>query len=130
MHSRANGRFGDARASFEQAIMQDPRFGLAHAGLAIASANLGNQQDAERYVGEAMKYVDAMTERERFRTRGLYYLVTSDYPSCVKEYGALVARFKADAAARNNAALCSTRLRELGTATAQMREAIGILPDR
>jgi tetratricopeptide (TPR) repeat protein len=130
MNALANGRFEDARTSFEQAIALDPRFGLAHAGLAIASANLGNQQDAERYVAEAMKYVDAMTERERFRTRGLYYLVTSDYPSCVKEYGALVARFKADAAARNNAALCSTRLRDLATATAQMREAIAILPNR
>ncbi len=72
----------------------------------------------------------AMTERERFRTRGLYYFVTADYPSCVKEYGALVARFKADAAARNNVALCSTRLRDMNTALAQMREAVAILPNR
>ena len=130
MNALSNSRFDEARESFEKAIEQDPRFGLAHAGLAIASANVGNQQDAERHVTEAMRHVDAMTERERFRTRGLYYLVTSDYPSCVKEYGALVARFKADAAARNNAALCSTRLRDINTALAQMREAIAILPNR
>jgi tetratricopeptide (TPR) repeat protein len=130
MDELANSRFAQARESFKKAIEQDPRFGLAHAGLAIASSNLGNQQDAERYVTEAMRHVDAMTERERFRTRGLYYLVTADYPSCVKEYGALVARFKADAAARNNAALCSTRLRDINTALAQMREAMAILPNR
>ena len=130
MNALANSSFDQARENFEKAIEQDPRFGLAHAGLAIASANLGNQQDAERHVTEAMRHVDAMTERERFRTRGLYYLVTSDYPSCVKEYGALVARFKADAAARNNAALCSTRLRDINTALAQMREAMAILPNR
>ena len=49
-----------------------------------------------------------MTERERYRTRGLFYFITGDYQACVKEYGDLIARYAADAAARNNLALCST----------------------
>jgi len=71
-----------------------------------------------------------MTERERFRARGLYYYLTSDYPSCVKEYGALVSRYKSDAAAHNNRALCLTRLREMPQALDEMREVVTILPNR
>jgi tetratricopeptide (TPR) repeat protein/tRNA A-37 threonylcarbamoyl transferase component Bud32 len=126
----ANSRFEEARASFERAIALDPQFGLALAGLSIASSNLGNQQDAQRYAREAMRHVDRMTERERFRTRGLYYYVSADYAACVREYGALVARFKVDTSARNNLALCATRLRDMKLALEQMREAVKLLPNR
>src|SRR5262249_24765357 len=85
---------------------------------------------AERYIEEAVRHVDRMTERERFRTRGLYYYLTSDYPSCVKEYGALVARYRSDVAAHNNRALCLTRLREMPKALEEMREVVAILPNR
>ena len=54
-----------------------------------------------------------MTERERYRTRGLFYFITSDYQNCVKEYGDLIAKYSADASARNNLALCSTYLRDM-----------------
>ena len=40
---------------------------------------------------EAIRHVDRMTERERFRTRGLLYYLTNDYEACVKEYGDLLA---------------------------------------
>jgi hypothetical protein len=52
-----------------------------------------------------------MTERERYRARGLLYYLTSDYPACVKEYGDLITRYAGDVAARNNLALCPTYLR-------------------
>jgi serine/threonine protein kinase/tetratricopeptide (TPR) repeat protein len=130
MDALASSRFEAARDSFAKAVAADQNFGLAYAGLAIASSNLGSQQDAARYAKEAVRHVDRMTERERFRTRGLYYYVTADYPSCVKEYGALVARYRADAAARNNLALCYTRLRDMPKALAEMREAVAVLPNR
>ena len=75
------------------AVDRDPNFGLAYAGMAIASRNLDNQQDAEKYVKEAVRHLDGMTERERYRTRGLFYYITGDYPACVKEYGDLIARY-------------------------------------
>ena len=62
-------------------------------GMAIASNNLGRQQDAEKYVKEALGLVDGMTERERYRTRGMFYSITSDYQPCVKEYGDLIAKY-------------------------------------
>ncbi len=130
MDALANSRFDDARSSFARAVAGDPKFGLAYAGMAIAAANVGNQQDAEHQITEAVRHVDGMTDRERFRTRGLYYFLTADYPSCVKEYGALIARYTADAAARNNLALCWTRLRDMPKALEGIRAAVKILPNR
>jgi tetratricopeptide (TPR) repeat protein len=57
-------------------------------------------------------------------------MVTSDYQACVKEYGDLIARYSADAAARNNLALCSTYLRDMPKALDEMRQVVKILPNR
>ena len=97
--------------------------------MAIASSNMGQPQEAATYVQEAIRHVDKMTERERFRTRGMFYYVTNDYEACVKEYGDLLARYEADAAARNNLALCSTKLREMDRAREEMQRVVQILPE-
>lgn len=130
MEALSRSRFNEALQGFSKAVALDPEFGLAYAGMAIASNNLGRPQDAEKYVKEAIALVDGMTERERFRTRGLLYLITNDYQSCVREYGDLIAKFSADAAARNNRALCLSKLRDMPTAVEEMRQVVTILPNR
>jgi tetratricopeptide (TPR) repeat protein len=130
MQALSNSKFDEARQNFAQATKLDPNFGLAYAGMAIASANMGQTQEAQTYVQEAIRHVDKMTERERFRTRGLFYYVTNDYEACVKEYGDLLERYEADAAARNNLALCSTKLRNMSLAREQMQRVVQILPKR
>jgi eukaryotic-like serine/threonine-protein kinase len=126
----ANSKFEDARQKFAESVKVDPNFGMGWTALAMASFNLDKLQDTEKYVQEAQRHLDTMTERERYRTRGLYYLATSDYEQCVREYGDLVAKFAADASARNNIALCSSRLRKNVEAAAQMRQVVQILPNR
>jgi eukaryotic-like serine/threonine-protein kinase len=130
MDALSRSRFEDARQSFAKAVAQDPKFGLAYAGLAMASWNLDKREEAGQYAREALSHLDGMTERERYRTRGNYYLVTNDYQSCVKEYGDLIARFAADASARNNLALCLTQLRDMPKALDEMRHVVKILPNR
>ena len=130
MDALSRSQFNDALKAFSETTTQDPKFGLAYAGMAIASSNMGRQQDAEKYVKEAIGLVDGMTERERFRTRGMFYFITNDYQPCVKEYGDLIAKFSADAAARNNRALCLSKLRDMKTAVDEMREVVKILPNR
>jgi tetratricopeptide (TPR) repeat protein len=130
MQALSNSKFEEARQSFGRAVALDPNFGLAYAGMAIASANMGQTQEAETYVQEAIRHVDKMTERERFRTRGLFYYVTNDYEACVKEYSDLLERYEADAAARNNLALCSTKLRNMALAREEMQRVVEILPKR
>src|SRR5262249_12439858 len=65
----ANGKLEDALKSFSKAIDVDADFGVAYAGMAIAAGNLGQQQDAEKYIKDAERHLDHMTERERYRTR-------------------------------------------------------------
>ena len=120
----------DAFQSFSDAVALDPDFGLAYAGMAAVSRNLGRQEDAEDYLNQAISHLDSMTERERYRTRGLFYGVTGDYQACVTEYGDLVARYAGDTASRNNLALCATFLRDWPTALEEMRQLIEMVPGR
>jgi serine/threonine protein kinase/tetratricopeptide (TPR) repeat protein len=126
--SMARARFEEALQSFAKAVAVDPNFGMAYQGMALASRNLDRQEDAEKYIKEALRHVDRMTERERFRARGFFYRVTGDYAACVKEYGDLVARYAADVAAHNQIALCSTLLRNMPKAVEEMRQVVTIVP--
>ena len=92
------------------------------------SSNLGKTEDAKKYIKEAFRYVDGLTERERFFTRGAYYRLMGDNTQCAKEYGELLARFPADSAARANRAAClyTTNIRQ---ALEEMQQAIKVLPN-
>ena len=121
-------KYEDARQAFSKAVEIDPKFGLAYAGLAVVSRNLGQPQEAEKYIKVAIGNIDHMTERERYRTRGFYYLLTGDQRKCVEEYGALLNRYPSDARALNQLALCSSELRLMPKAIEEMRRAVEILP--
>jgi Flp pilus assembly protein TadD/predicted Ser/Thr protein kinase len=126
----SDSKYQDAFNSFSKAVDRDKNFGLAYAGMAIASRNMDRQQDAEKYIKEAVGHLDGMTERERYKTRGLFYMITGDDQQCVKEFGDLVARYAADASARNNLALCLTYMRNMPQAVDEMRQVVKILPKR
>jgi tetratricopeptide (TPR) repeat protein len=129
MDALSNSHYEEALQSFSKAVQRDPNFGIAYATMAITSRNASRQEDAEKYAKEAVRHVDRMTERERYRTRGLFYLVTGDYETCVKEYGDLIARYPADPNALNNLALCSTHLRTLDRSLDARKKAVAILPN-
>jgi len=126
----SNGRFDEARQNALKAVELDPKFGVGYQLLSAVSRNQGNLQDAEKYINEAMQYLDGMTERERLSTRGLYYRVSGDWPTCVKEYTDLVARFSADPVGHNGRALCMTKLRQMKAAVAEMQQVVKLLPRR
>jgi tetratricopeptide (TPR) repeat protein/tRNA A-37 threonylcarbamoyl transferase component Bud32 len=130
MEAMSAGKFEEALQRFTKAVELDPKFGVAYGAMAATSRNLERQQEAEKYAKEAIRHLDSMTERERYRTRGFLYSITNDYQACVKEYGDLIARYSADAAARNNRALCLTQLRSMPQAVEEMRQVVKILPNR
>ncbi len=130
MEAQSKNRFEEARQSFLKTVELDPKFGIGYQGLSVISRNLGRLDDADKYIKEALRHVDGMTERERFVTRGMYYRVTGDYPQCVKEYGELISRYAGDAVGRNQRALCLSKLRDLHGAVADMREVVQMLPKR
>jgi serine/threonine protein kinase/tetratricopeptide (TPR) repeat protein len=122
------GNSEEAIRSFSNAIALDPNFARAYGGMASAYGNLGRTQDSEKYVKLAMEHVDRMTERERYRVRGLYYFATSNYPKCIEEYGELVKRFPADDSAWANSAACYLSLRRIPEAVAAAQRAVEIVP--
>ena len=126
----SNNRFEEARQILLRAVALDPTFGIGYQLLAVASRNTGNVQDAEKYAKEALRYLDSMTERERFSTRGLYYRLTGDYRQCVTEYGELIARYAADVVGHNQRALCLSQLRDLRGAMKEMQSVVDMLPNR
>jgi eukaryotic-like serine/threonine-protein kinase len=126
----SNNRFEEARQRLSKAVELDPTFGVGYQLLAVVARNLGQLQDAERYINEALRYLNGMTERERFSTRGFYFRVTGDYQQCVKEYGEMIARFAADVTGRNQLALCLTQLRNMRQAVEEMQQVVDILPRR
>jgi serine/threonine protein kinase/tetratricopeptide (TPR) repeat protein len=130
MAALSNSKFEEALRGFSKTVERDSNFGLGYAGMAVASRNLDRQQDALKYMQEAVRHLDGMTERERLRTRGLSFKWSGDYQACVKEFGDLITKYSADAMARNNLAGCLSILRELPKAVEEMRQAVKILPKR
>jgi eukaryotic-like serine/threonine-protein kinase len=98
------GKFQEAFDSFHKAAELDPKFARAYSGMAAMAQNLGRSKDAVEYMKLAMEHVDRMTERERYRNRGLYYLTTGDWNNCVQEYTQLVTHYPADRVGQNNLA--------------------------
>lgn len=123
-----SGKFDEARSTFLKVTNLDPNFGRAYAALAVASLNLGRREEGEKYFKLALSHLDRMTERERYRTRGAYYIMMGDSQKCVDEFTALVAEYPSDTAGHNNLALCYTHLRMMAKAVEKSRHAVEISP--
>lgn len=128
MEAQSANRFEEARRHAAKAVELDPDFGVGYLILAVASGNLGKLADRERYLEEALRHLDGMTERERYSTRAYSYWVTGDYEQCVKENTDLIALYPADVGARNQLALCLSHLREMRRAKEEVQEIVKILP--
>ncbi len=97
------GKWDDAIAQYQKALKLDPDLGRAYAGMGVIENNRGRHQEADQYFQQAMAHVGRMSEREKYRTRGAYYLVvTRDADKAIEELGALVKQFPADNAALAN----------------------------
>ena len=70
-----------------------------------------------------------MTERERYRNRGLFYFTTGNWRKCVEENTQLINRYPADRIGQNNLASCLGGLRELPKAVEAARRAVEIVPN-
>jgi eukaryotic-like serine/threonine-protein kinase len=129
MEKQFAGDMQGALGSFTKAAELDTSFARAYAGMATTSRNLGKVDDAANYFKAAMEHVDRMTERERFRTRGAYYVVIGDLPKCVEEYSALVAKFPSDNIGHSNLAMCYNRLRNYPKAVEEAQRAVELSPN-
>jgi tetratricopeptide (TPR) repeat protein/predicted Ser/Thr protein kinase len=120
------GQKENAIQEYLAAVAADPNMGRAYSGLAVTYSNLGQRLEAEKYFEQALAKMDRMTDRERFRTRGAYYLFQRNYDQAIKELSALTQKFPADDAGRTNLALAYFYRRDIARAIQENGQAIQI----
>jgi tetratricopeptide (TPR) repeat protein len=100
------GKHEEAVGLYESAVDKDPNFGRALSGWALSLFNLGRSDEATALWERALSKMATMTEREKFRTLGLYYMaVTGNYQKAIESYSALVEQYPADGPGHNNLAI-------------------------
>jgi Flp pilus assembly protein TadD len=114
--------------SYSKAVELDPDLGRAYAGMAVMSANLGKNDDAVKYYKLALARIDRMTDREKYRTRSGYYLVTRNQAKAIEELSALVSQFPADTAGHANLALAYFYARDMSKALAEQKRELALTP--
>jgi tetratricopeptide (TPR) repeat protein len=123
------GKWDDALQSFSKVTQLDPNFSRAYASMAAAYGNLGQLDAAEKYAKLAMVHVDRMTERERYRNRGNYYIWTENWQGCVEEYTDLIKNFPVDNFGHSNLAGCYARMLDMPKAMEAARQGLEIAPN-
>ena len=122
------GERDEAIKEYLRAIQEDPNFGRAYSGLALIYYNRGQEREAEQYFQKAMAQIDRMSEREKYRTRGIYYLINRNTQKAIEEYNALVEKFPADSAGQTNLALAYFWARDFARAVEVSRQAVELQP--
>ncbi len=125
---QGTGQWEKAVPFYSRAVELDPNMGRAYAGLAVMYRNLGNRKEAERYYQMAMARIDRMTERERYRTLGGYFVTMGNQQKAIEEYQALVQQYPADFVGYSNLALADFLSRNMQEALAEGRRATEIYP--
>jgi tetratricopeptide (TPR) repeat protein len=129
MAAQLEGRWEQAVGHYRKALAKDPKMGRAYAGLAVIENNRGRRAEAERWFKEAMSHVDRMSDREKHRTRGAYYLVVDrDADRAIEALSHLVRQFPADNAGLANLAVAYQLKRDFQRALEEGRRAIAIYP--
>ena len=129
VEAQSRGQYEEARQNYLKAVELDPKFGLGYQGLAAMSRNLERPDDANKYIKQALQYLDSMTEREKLATRGYYYRLIGDNQQCAKEYGDLIAAYPADTVGHIQRGNCLMKLRQMRDAVNEIRQAVQILPN-
>ena len=123
------GKWDDALKAYSRSTQLDPQLGRAFAGEAVILANMGRKDEAEQDFKLALSKIDRMTDREKYRTRGAYYLMERDYDKAIEQFKALEKQYPADSAGIANLALAYFYARNMPAALEEGRRAVAIYPD-
>jgi tetratricopeptide (TPR) repeat protein/predicted Ser/Thr protein kinase len=123
------GKWDDAATKYQKAIEIDPNFGRAYASLAAVNANKGDRAAAESYYKQAMEHIDRMSDREKYRSRGVYYLMMRNHTKAIEEFTALLKQYPGDTAGLSNLAMAYHFKRDMAAAMKEGRRAIELYPN-
>jgi eukaryotic-like serine/threonine-protein kinase len=120
----------EAIAHYQAAVQHDPQFGRAYAGWAVSAFDLGRRAEADELWARALSLMDRMSEREKYRTLGGYYLgVARNYEKAIEAYRSLVEQYPADLAGHNNLAVAYFFTRDFPKAFEYGKRAIDVYPN-
>jgi len=124
---------GDHEAAallYEKATQLDPNFGRAYSSWAVGEFKLGRTEKATDLWNKALSLMNTMTERERLRTLGVYYIsITNNYENAVQNFSELVEKYPADAAGLNNLAVAAFMTGDFATASDKGLQLLEIYPN-
>ena len=123
------GKWDEALKAYARSTQLDPGLGRAYAGMAVILANMGRKPEAESYFKQALAKIDRMSDREKYRTRGAYYLLERDYGKAIEQFKALEKQYPADSAGIANLALAYFYERNMPAALEGGRRALAIYPN-
>lgn len=123
-----SGNYNDAIEHSEKALQFDPEMGRAYVVLAVVYNNMKEPQQAEKYFKLALSKIDHMSEREKYRTRGSYYLVVREPDKALEELQQLVAKYPADNTGLGNLALAYFYRRDMARAMQMGKRAADLYP--
>lgn len=127
----AIGNDEEAIRYYQLALEEDPNMARAYSGWGLSAHKIGRPDEAEEQWQKALGLLDRMTERERYRTFGLYYTVVSrNYDKAIENYQQLVEQFPADGAGNNNLAILYTFTAQFEKALEQSTNLLKIYPGR
>jgi serine/threonine protein kinase/tetratricopeptide (TPR) repeat protein len=119
------GKDEEAIVYYKRAIERDPNLGRAYSGWGISATNLGRKEEAAEAYKKALSLLDRMTEREKYRMLGTYYLqVARNYPEAINNYSTLVKLYPYDRSGHGNLALAYFYTRDFSKALEEGRRSI------
>jgi tetratricopeptide (TPR) repeat protein len=121
----------EAITYYKKAVENDPGFARAYSGWGLSAFKIGRHSEAEEQWQKALSLIDRMTERERYRTLGLYYTrVSLNYDKAIENFEQLVEKFPADGAGHNNLSVLYFLTLQFDKAVAESGRLIKIYPTR
>ena len=120
-----SGKDEEAIVYYKRAIEKDPNLGRAYSGWGISATNLGRKEEAAEAYKKALSLMDRMTEREKYRMLGTYYLqVARNYTEAINNYSTLVKLYPYDRSGHGNLALAYFYTRDFPKALEEGRRSI------
>jgi len=118
-----------ALVAYQEAVRLDPKMGRAYAGMGVVYWNLRDEARAKNSYDKAMQLVDRMTDREKFRTLGSYYMfIARNYEKAIENYEALVRLFPADDAGHGNLSIAYLFTGNMKGAIEEVRKVLDLNP--
>jgi tetratricopeptide (TPR) repeat protein len=134
-HEYALGRTAESGGEYEaalkhylEAVRIDPAMGRAWVNLGNVEASRGRLTAAQNYYEKGWAHLDRMTDREKYRSRGAYYLAIRDADKAIEALSTLVKQYPSDSSAQANLAIAYQLKRQFGPALEQMRRYTDLYP--